>query len=228
MAKESIMKLIIFDFEGTLVDFQWKLKEAVDTILEILDQYRINHNILWDEEKYKNMNYSLLYNHFLESIDDAYLRKKIMDEFDRIYDYYDEDASKRWSLYHDVPETLDKLKRKKYKIALDSNVGRKALDKMLKKFMIDKYFDITISRNDVNFLKPHPEGIFKILNFFKDYYFEDKYFVGDSVTDIKTAKESKKDFKIISIVNGEDKIERLMSYNPYHLIHSISELLKLL
>ncbi len=223
------MKLIIFDFEGTLVDFQWKLKESLKTIMQILNGYKINYNLPCDEEKYKKMNYSLLYNYFSKSIKDPFLRKKIINDFDRIYDYYDEDASLRWTVYPDVPETLKKLKEKGHKLALDSNVGRKALDKMLKKFKIYEYFDITISRNEVNFLKPNPEGIFKILNFFKNYNFKEKYFVGDSITDIKTARKSKKDFKIISIAAaGEDKIEKLLENKPHHLIYSISQILELI
>ena len=75
--------------------------------------------------------------------------------------------------------------------------------------MLYEYFDITISRNDVKFLKPNPEGIYKILEFYKDVNFTEKYFVGDSVTDIKTVRNSKRDFKIISIANGEDKLEEI-------------------
>ena len=222
------MKLVIFDFEGTLVDFQWKLKDSLKTIMQILNGYRINYNIPCDDEKYQKMNYSLLYNYFSKTIDDPYLKRKIMNDFDRVYDYYDDDASLRWSLYPHVREVLEGLKKKGCKIAIDSNVGRRALDKMLKKFMLCEYFDITISRNDVNLLKPNPEGIFKILEYFKDCDFREKYFIGDSVTDIKTARKSKKGFKIISVaIEGEDKIDKLLAHKPDHLIHSISEVLDL-
>ena len=150
-----------------------------------------------------------------------------MNDFDRIYDYYDEDASLRWSMYDEVPEMLEKLKNKGFKIALDSNVGRKALDKMLKKFMIGYYFDITITRDDVRCLKPDPEGAFKILEHFKNIEFKEKYFVGDSVTDIKTAKRSKKDFIIISVANGENKVNDLIVNKPHHLINSIKDVLNI-
>jgi len=221
------MKLIIFDFEGTLVDFQWKLKESINRMHRILEGYRINYNIPCDTEKFKKLNYSQLYNYFSKNIEDPLLRRKIMNDFDRIYDYYDDDASLRWSMYDGVPEMLEELKNKGFKIALDSNVGRKALDKMLKKFIIVHYFDITITRNDVNFLKPNPDGIFKILDYFNGVEFKEKYFVGDSVTDIKTAKRSKKDFVIISVANGENKVNDLLSHQPHHLINSIKDVLNI-
>ena len=221
------MKLIIFDFEGTLVDFQWKLKESISRMYKILEGYRINYNIPCNTKKFKKLNYSQLYNYFSKNIDDPLLRRKIMNDFDRIYDYYDEDASLRWSMYDEVPEMLEKLKNKGFKIALDSNVGRKALDKMLKKFMIGYYFDITITRDDVRCLKPDPEGAFKILEHFKNIEFKEKYFVGDSVTDIKTAKRSKKDFIIISVANGENKVNDLIVNKPHHLINSIKDVLNI-
>ncbi len=221
-------KLIIFDFEGTLVDFQWKLAECMKVMREILNGYRINYNIPCDDKKYLKMNYSLLYNYFSKNIKDPYLRKKIMNDFDRIYDYYDEDASLRWQLLPSVKEVLNEFKNRGYKLAIDSNVGRKALNKMIRKFDILKYFDITISRNEVKMLKPNPEGVYRILDYFNEEDFKEKFFVGDSVTDIKTAKKANKNFIMISIINGEDKIENLLKHNPHHLIHSFSELVELI
>ncbi len=222
------MKLIIFDFEGTLVDFQWKLKESINTMHRILEGYRINYNIPCDTEKFKKLNYSQLYNYFSKNIEDPLLRRKIMNDFNRIYDYYDEDASLRWSMYDEVPELLEELKNKGFKIALDSNVGRKALDKMLKKFMIGYYFDITVTRNDVKCLKPNPEGIFKILNYFNGKEFKEKYFVGDSVTDIKTAKRAKFPVIILTGEKGENKLEEIIKHNPNHVINNLKDMLMFL
>ncbi len=221
------MNLIIFDFEGTLVDFQWKLKESIERMHRILEGYRINYNIPCDTEKFLKLDYAGLYNHFSKKLKDPFLRRKIMNDFDRIYDYYDEDAALRWNLYPKVHELLEELKKRNFKIALLSNVGRKALNKMFKKFSLFPYFDITISRNEVECLKPNPEGVLKIFEHFKDIYFEKRIYVGDSVTDIKTARSSKKDFKIIIVAHGEDKLERILKYKPDHIVQSVYDVINL-
>lgn len=52
---------------------------------------------------------------------------------------------------------------------------------------LERYFDIVVSSLDVKHPKPHPESLFKILDFFSVKPREALY-VGDSVVDCETAK----------------------------------------
>jgi phosphoglycolate phosphatase-like HAD superfamily hydrolase len=94
---------------------------------------------------------------------------------------------------------------------------------MFKKFSLDDYFDLTISRNDVTLLKPESEGIKNILNYYTKNSTppEQTFLIGDSVADIKTARNA--NIKVAILINGEDKTERLRSHHPDFLINNLAE-----
>ena len=218
------MKLLISDFEGTLVDFQWKLRESMDEMCEIIKGYNINYDLNLPIERLKNFNYSKLYNYFQKNIEEPMLKKKIMKDFDRIYDFYDMDAAKRWKLKQNVPEILKKLSEQNVKLALCSNVGRKALDIVTEKMKIKKFFDITVSRNDVKFLKPNINGIKYIFTYFQitNTNKHKIFFLGDSVTDIHTAKKSNIPAIIITD-QGENSLSEIERHLPEHIVHNIDD-----
>jgi phosphoglycolate phosphatase len=58
---------------------------------------------------------------------------------------------------------------------------------VLESFGLKAYFDLVISSLDVKYPKPHPESIFKILEFFRVTP-RDALYVGDSAVDDETAK----------------------------------------
>ncbi len=220
------MKLLISDFEGTLVDFQWKLKESMDEMCRILQGYDINYNLNLPVKKLKKFDYAKLYNYFQKNIENPLLKKKIISDFDRIYDFYDNDAAKRWKLKKNVDYLLKKLAEKDVKIALCSNVGRKALDSVLDKFKIKIFFDITVSRDDVDFLKPNIEGVKKILKFFriKNKDKHDIFFLGDSLTDVYTARKAKIP-SIIIVGEGENSFTEIYEHKPEHIINNIKDVI---
>ncbi len=218
------MNIAIFDFEGTLVDFQWQLKAALDTLYpqldEIITQAELNRELI------HTLDYCRLYNYLRREITDPELAGETIHQVDKVFDHYDADAAQRWQLYPEVPKLLSSLKNSGWVIALDSNVGRKALKQMFKKFSLDNYFDFTVSRNDVKLLKPENEGIKKILQYFTNTAVPtlpaQTFFIGDSVTDIKTARNA--GIKVAILVNGEDKTDRLRSHRPDFLINNLAEL----
>lgn len=60
---------------------------------------------------------------------------------------------------------------------------------VLKTHGLEKYFDIVVSSLDVNFPKPHPESILKILDFFQADRRRCVY-IGDSLIDSQTARSA--------------------------------------
>ena len=63
------------------------------------------------------------------------------------------------------------------------------IGKVLESNGLDKYFDVIVSSLDVKNPKPHPESLFKILDFFGIGPLESLY-VGDSYVDYETAREA--------------------------------------
>ena len=105
------MKLITFDFEGTLVDFHWRLREAEDEALNLLVEKGISR------KEFESSNYDDIYNLAQKKGEKwgfpaGYLASLLGD----VYDKYDLDAASRWAIWDGVDHVLDRLKG--YKTAL--------------------------------------------------------------------------------------------------------------
>lgn len=210
------LEAMIFDFEGTLVDFQWKLSEAVRDVLEKLWE------VGFPRDRIRSRKYSTL---LIEAVQAApeiglqpeYVRARI----ESIYDRYDEDALTRWDLRPGVKDFLHSLKKGRIQTALVSNVGGKALTKALAKLGLDALFDIALSRNDVPNVKPSPDGInlaLKKLGAGK----ERTIFVGDSLDDINAARNA--GVKVMIITNGENLPQEILAARPDIIFETYEEL----
>ena len=216
------MNIAIFDFEGTLVDFQWQLQAAMEEVYPLIEECISSCDL--DREIVARADYCRLYNYLQQNISAPALRIEIIHRIASVYDDYDADAARRWSLYPEVHNLLSAFKAAGWGLALDSNVGRRALDAMLDKFSLGSYFDLTVSRNDVSLLKPEIEGFNLIKAYCRETFSvaDQIFMVGDSVTDIETARNA--GIKVVSLVNGEDKTERLRLHKPDYLIENLAEL----
>ena len=85
----------------------------------------------------------------------------------------------------DLKPLLEDL-RPRFGLAVATNRSN-TIGEVLELYDLSKYFDIVVSSLDVKRPKPHPESLFKILNFF-DVDPEEALYVGDSLVDNKTAR----------------------------------------
>lgn len=208
------MKLITFDFEGTLVDFQWNLDGAVTEVIAAMSREGIGPEVL------QGMNYAAIYN-FIKGKEqewgfaDGYLVSII----GGIYDKYDLDAASRWRPVDDLAGTLRRLDG--YRLALVSNIGRIGLAGVLPKFGLEQSFSVKINRNDVKFLKPDPEGLLHAIaacGAAKDEVIH----IGDSLADLYAARNA--GVKVGIILGGENKPEVLLREEPDLVIDKFSSL----
>ena len=87
----------------------------------------------------------------------------------------------------DLKDLLEVLKGR-YGLAVATNRSN-TIQQVLEIFDLDDYFDIVVSSLDVEKPKPHPESIFKILEFFGAPASEALY-IGDSQVDHQTARSA--------------------------------------
>ena len=83
-------------------------------------------------------------------------------------------------------KTLLKALKPRFGLAVATNRSN-TIGTVLESFGLKEYFDLVISSLDVKYPKPHPESIFKILEFFQVTP-RDALYVGDSAVDDETAK----------------------------------------
>ena len=211
---------IIFDLEGTIVENKINFLEMKKEILEIL------------KEKYSiKLPESFLKNRVVEILDFVKGKLKNKDDFSKLFndiskiaDKYEYIAAKSTRLKENVNDVLYELKRRKIKLALLTNDGKKATEYIIKKLGLDSFFDIIITRDDMKALKPDPIGIeiiIKKLNTEKDKCI----IVGDSKIDIEAA--NKAGIRAIGILGGFSKRDELERSSPFAIINSLRDLLTL-
>ncbi len=210
------LKAILFDFEGTLVDFQWDLAGAVSATLDLLRESG------FPLERLKSRKYSTLMQEAIAlAAEIGYPPEKVRERIGDIYDRFDEDALTRWNLQPGVKTFFHVLPTEGIKAGLVSNVGKKNLEKALQQLGLLGCFNVVISRNDVQCLKPSGEGLTRALHRLKVLK-DNTLHVGDSLDDILAAKEA--GVKVIVIQGGENRKKELLSAGPDRCIRHFSEL----
>ena len=214
-----MLKAYVFDFEGTLVDFQWNLDDGIKATKDKLEEMGFDKEWLM-----KTDSYAKLYN---DAVIGALMRRvdlsssEVRGKVGEVWDYWDLDAATRWQLRENAKDTLDRLHRRAT-VGLYTSVGRKAVTKVLEKYEVDRLFHIVITRDDTTLIKPYNEGLRLILDFLGISPGE-MIFIGDSVKDIAAAEAI--GAQSAFLVGGEQELPP--DVKPDHIIHSMSDILKI-
>ena len=177
---------VIFDFEGTLVNFQWQLDQAVSEVIVALENAGYPSSLFGINPSYTHIfNKSIELDPCAKDIQSS----KILSIVSSIFDFYDSDALTRWQLHPHTMEVLNELKEDSFKLGLVTNIGERAILKALDKFKLSKIFDVIITRNDVTRLKPDPEGLNSAIEKLNENT-KKIVFVGDSYNDIEAARKA--------------------------------------
>ena len=215
------VEAVLFDFEGTLVNFQWQLKPAVEECVAALEA------IGFKREWYgPSPNYATIYNETLR-----FCRKgraqadasRAMDMIDAIYDKYDADAGSRWALYPDTLDMLSELGGQGFQMGLVSNIGKKALHEAMDRLALSDRLIVIISRNDVEQLKPHAGGLIQAAAALAVRPAH-TIFIGDSRKDVVAARHAG---MLAGFLNGGEDSRQAMREAPADIeINRLSELPK--
>jgi HAD superfamily hydrolase (TIGR01549 family) len=209
---------VLFDFEGTLVDFQWNLAGAVRDTLEMLSRSG------FATETFSGLKYSsLMMAAMRRAAETGQSPAEMRSKIGSIYDQYDEDALSRWTLRPKAREFLSALKEAEIKTGLVSNIGQRVLRKAFAKLKLDGLFNVVVNRNDVQNLKPNSEGILLALDRLGAVK-EQSLFIGDSLDDIQAARAA--GIKVMTIIGGENKQAELLAARADALFNCYDDLLE--
>ena len=213
-------KAVLFDFEGTLVDFQWKAAEAAEEASSLLTMFG------FDKELFHGCDYATLFNVSMEQAHNIGVSPgKLLRKLGKIYDRYDLDALNRWRPRDDAAYVLEKTRRCGILTGLVTNAGRKAVSLFLQRFRFERLFDVVVTRNHVDRLKPDGSGI---LHAMKALKVERRgcLYVGDSVNDIKATRRVGID--IVAVLGGESEKNDITAYKPRFIVDSLSGVLEII
>jgi phosphoglycolate phosphatase len=193
------MKLIMFDYDGVLMD---TFSLTKDIYLEISKEFNLN---LPENPEYFRELFELDWRETLRKL--KLTEKKQMERIEQIFVAGLRKYDLRVKPYKGIPELLEALSER-YKLAVVTNNLKVELSYRLGKYRLEKYFSAIYTSEDGE-LKPHPDLINKCL---KRFGVEPKEaaFIGDMDGDIKSAKAADIG-KIVAVTYG------------YHLKHRLKD-----
>ena len=177
------LDLVIFDLDGTLVEFRYRFAEAKQSVLCLLASLGISLPLDVVQRSTQDIFDEIAIQVKSVSLD----HDEVMAQVNEVIDLYEMEAATSTTIFDDTKVVLEELKNDGLKTALVTNNGRKATEFMLKRFDIKRFFDIIVTRNDGLKLKPYPDGILWVLNKLNASRTR-TLFVGDSPLDVKAAR----------------------------------------
>jgi len=212
----------IFDIDGTLVTFTFDVKGTRNALLQELAKRGFDTS---------GLDLTTPTQRILDAA-----RAQVPSDSDRafvelrnaafsILDSFELSSAGSASAFPGTRDALLYLRSKGVRIAVLTNSGRKAAFQALKRADLLDCFEFVLTRNDIDAMKPRPDGLLKAVSKL-GLPKEDVYYVGDSPFDITAAKEA--GLKVISVATGSYTKERLASDGADYIISSLGELHKVL
>lgn len=211
--KEDMRKLIIWDFNGTIID---DTQACLNIEIKMLKDRNMKHDYTIDD--YRNLfcfpviNYYYLLGYTFEK--ESY--KEISDEFNVEYDAVFPTLPLMPDFLSKIQESIDKG----YKNVILSATLQSTLEEELKILKIDQYFDELIGVDDnMAFSKvEHAKRWIKENNIDP----KECFYIGDTTHDAETSTAiGVEDFVLVS--SGHQSYEVLKKHSPGHVVHTLKE-----
>ena len=214
------IKAVIFDLDGTIVDFNIDFKAARAEVIRLLTKQdlpssllSVNESVFVTLKKAKKR----MKENGKEEQEFVKLKEKVIALVER----YESEAARKTNLIPSILETLKTLKRMKTKIALFTANGEKSTNHILRRFRLRQFFDTIITRESVLAVKPDPAHLEAALKALKVKP-EEAIVVGDSVRDMECARRLK--VLAVGVTTGFSSVEELIRAGADYLASSSTDI----
>ncbi len=210
----SIMyKLIIFDWDGTLMDSEAKIVSCLRSTIEHL-------NFDFREDAVLKDVIGLGLTEAILKLYPDFTEQQIQLFIDEYRDQFLEKDTTPSKLFEGVVEMLNSLKQKGLLLAVATGKGRNGLNRILKKTQLQNLFDCSRCA-DETLSKPDPLMLTEILTEL-NVAPQHSLMIGDTIYDLEMANNS--GMNCIAITHGVHSEQRLLAYQPVTNVSCISEL----
>ena len=203
---------IIFDFDGTLIDSYEPITESLNLVRRTFDRPPL------PLEEVKSM-----VGHGLEHLIEKAVGKVPMDEAVRQFrEHYASICESRTTILPLVRETVEELQRRGYEMAIATNKPSYFARDILRALDVDHLFAEVLGPNDVQRAKPDPEML-EIIMSRLGLGVEEVVYVGDMVIDIEVARNA--GVAVYALATGSASRDDLLAGRPDRMLHKFSDLL---
>lgn len=213
-------ELIIFDFDGTLINSVPDLTLAINTMLK---HFQLPEVPVEEVAPFIGNGARTLVKRALKhSMIDAEITDEFFEEAFAFYlKSYGEVPCKDTYLYPGVVETLEYLDEKGYKMVICTNKPYAFIEPILDQLNIKQFFKIWIGEDSLLETKPNAAPLLHLANEMK-ITTEKCIMVGDSKNDILAAQNAKIDS--IGLTYGYNYNEHIVDYNPTIVANDFAQL----
>lgn len=211
-------KAILFDLDGTLLNTLTDLTNSINYMLN-----HFNFKTLSEDEVRR-----LLGNGAKQLVELAIGQKVSKTDFETYYNFYDayyqahsEDTT---APYEGIPQVLEGLKKKGYRMAVISNKQDWAVKQLIEKIFPGQ-FEVALGVTEDGIKKPDPRMIEKVLQAM-NLKSSEAYMIGDSEADIETGKNA--NMEVIACLWGFRDMKDLAPLKPEFIVGKPYDVLKVI
>ncbi|OMP29985.1 phosphoglycolate phosphatase [Mangrovimonas sp. DI 80] len=216
-------ELIIFDFDGTLIN---SIPDLTLAINKMLSHYNLLPLTIKQVTPFVGNGAKPLVRRSLElSMQNNSISETLMEEAFNIYfSAYKQDTCVDTFMYPGVPDTLNYLDKNGYQMVICTNKPLDFIEPILDKLEIKQFFKYWIGENSLPLKKPNAAPLLHLVDTMNTTI-EKSIMVGDSKNDILAAQNA--NMENIGLSYGYNYNENIADYNPTLVVDQFSELQKL-
>jgi len=211
-AETDLIRGIIFDFDGTLIDSYEPITESLNHVREAFGKPPLPVG------EVKGM-----VGHGLEHLIEAAIGLEQVAEGVRLFrERYATICESRTKILPQVRETIEELDRRTYQMAIATNKPSYFARDILKALDLEHLFVEVLGPNDVERPKPDPEML-EIIMSRLGLGSDETLYVGDMPLDIEVARNA--GVAVFALPTGSASRDDLLARRPDRLLHKFSDLL---
>ena len=209
------VKAIIMDMDGTITNFNLDFIDVRRKALKELERLNLRTADMTEQTSFFGLLDAV--KNKLDPLSYVFLRRK----FYNLLEEMELGGAKEVTLYTGAVETLLKLRNRGVKIGLVTNNGRAGTDLTLNRLGLQIFFDVVVTRDDCEEMKPSAEPVRQALSKM-NVQVQDAILVGDGVMDVLAARATS--LLSVAVTTGPFSNERLVKVEPDYLLGSINDL----